>query len=350
MSPTSQDCRLSEARIRGLRALVLENSLLSVTVLPEKGCDIYSFVCRRTGIDILWKSPWGLQRTPAETEAQWLDQYEGGWQVLFPNAGDACFYEGASLPFHGEACLREWDTEIVCDGRDSVCLRLSVELCRSPFALSRTFRLDKNRPALFITERIENRSRMAMPYLWGHHPAFGAPFLARGCRIVVPARKFHAHEKEISPRCRLPAGCRGEWPLLPGKAGTLVDMSVVPGQEERISEFGYLLDLEDGWYAVMNHEAGLAFGLAWDKQVFPCLWFWQELGGCETPPWYGRCYVMAIEPFCAYPATGLAEALKRGGVPWLAGGASIETSLAAVCFEPGAVASVGLDGTVRRNP
>ncbi len=44
---------------RGFRAVTLENETISVTVLPEKGADIYRLVYKPRQMDILWKSPWG---------------------------------------------------------------------------------------------------------------------------------------------------------------------------------------------------------------------------------------------------------------------------------------------------
>lgn len=90
-----------------------------MTLLPEKGTEIYSLVYKPRGMDVLWKSPWGL--TPrgsgfafagGNTEAAWMDQYGGGWQEIFPNGGDECVYKNASLPFHGEASVQAWDYKI----------------------------------------------------------------------------------------------------------------------------------------------------------------------------------------------------------------------------------------------
>src|SRR3974377_1121168 len=107
-------CTCSEITLNGCRALQLDNDLISVTVLPDKGADIYSFVSKPHNLDVLWKSPWqprpGVPAAMAAlSEAAWLDQYEGGWQVLFPNAGDACAYRGAALSFHGEASASPWE-------------------------------------------------------------------------------------------------------------------------------------------------------------------------------------------------------------------------------------------------
>ena len=45
--------------------------------------------------DVLWKSPWGLRSldkgfaTAANSHVAWSENYEGGWQELFPNAGES---------------------------------------------------------------------------------------------------------------------------------------------------------------------------------------------------------------------------------------------------------------------
>lgn len=323
------DCFLRESTLRGLRAVTLGNGLLSVTLLPEKGADIYSLICARTGVDLLWKAPWGLRRAPAETEAQWLDQYSGGWQVLIPNAGDACQYGGAVLPFHGEACLREWDYTVRRGGGECVQAEFTTELCRSPFLLRREITVERGSAAVRIEERVENRSPLALHYMWGHHPAFGAPFVEEGCRLHISARRFLAHDKEISPACRLAAGTSGPWPVLPGKNGNPLDLSVLPPNDQRVSEFGYLCELDDGFYAIENPRLELAFRLTWEKTVFPYVWLWQEFGGCLDAPWYGRCYVMALEPFNAMPGSGLATAIEKSYAPVLPPCGAVRTTLTA---------------------
>src|SRR5580658_9147951 len=74
----------------GVHALTLRNAHLEVTVLPDKGADIYALVHRPTGVDVMFKSPWGL-RAPglwpaaATSMERWLEAYGGGWQLLLPN-------------------------------------------------------------------------------------------------------------------------------------------------------------------------------------------------------------------------------------------------------------------------
>jgi len=76
------------------------------------------------------------------------------------------------------------------------------------------------------------------------------------------------------------------------------------------------------------------------------VWFWQELRGSFGYPWYGRCYVMAVEPFTSVPGCGLERAIAAGTAPVLAAGAKTEASLAAVFFEDAEVRSITNSGQV----
>jgi len=53
------NCRVSTGTVAGWQSLALESDDLRVTVLPEKGADIYEFVDLATGTDVLFKGPWG---------------------------------------------------------------------------------------------------------------------------------------------------------------------------------------------------------------------------------------------------------------------------------------------------
>ncbi len=347
---TGEGCTLDEHSAGGMRAVTIANRLLSATILPEKGADVYSLVYKPRATDVLWKSPWGLRRPgsavfdAAKSETAWLEQYEGGWQEIFPNGGDACTYRDVMLNFHGEASVSEWDYTVRQRSSGSVVVELSVELARSPFRIRRTMAIGSSLPALIIEERIENRGDEDLHFMWGHHPALGAPFLTVGCRLQVPARTFVAHDAEIASACRIAAGTQGRWPVLDGKDGRKVDLSVVPPSNERVAEFGYLSDLDAGWYGLTNESLGFGFGLAWPKETFPYLWFWQELRGSLSEPWSGNCYVMAVEPFTSIPGVGLVKAIENGSAPVLKAGTSIESRMAAVFFDAGEVDSISLDG------
>ena len=55
-------CRVSDAwTYRGLKTVILENELIRVVVLADKGADVYSFVHKPTDTDFMWRSPWGVR-------------------------------------------------------------------------------------------------------------------------------------------------------------------------------------------------------------------------------------------------------------------------------------------------
>lgn len=333
--------RITESRLLcGYRTVVFENDLMSATVLPEKGADIHALVYKPRAMDVLWKSPWGVKQTAGtagvaagDSEAAWMDIYPGGWQEIFPNGGDACLYKGARLSFHGEASVSEWDYSIVRSQGSAVEAVFTVRLARSPFVLRRTMRLEAGRAELVISERVTNQGEEELQFMWGHHPAYGAPFLGAGCRLEVGATTFEAHSPEVSPNVRVTAGTRGEWPRLVGKHGSSVDLSRVPSPEERATEFGYLSGIEEGRYRLTSQEHGFGVELAWPTAVFPYLWFWQELRGSFGYPWYGRCYVMAVEPFTSIPGSGLVNAIERGTAPLLQAGQMLDAELGFRFFE-----------------
>jgi len=108
---------VTEGVTGGWRAVRLTSDTLSVTVLPDKGADIYEIIDLATGIDPLFKAPWGLQppgAAPREGSdgAAFLENYEGTWQELFPSTNDACSYRGATVPFHGEVAARPWSVSV----------------------------------------------------------------------------------------------------------------------------------------------------------------------------------------------------------------------------------------------
>src|SRR5262245_1258195 len=122
MAVSKQACGITQNPSEPFRPLLLENDLLSATVLLDKGADIHCLIYKPRKLDVLWKTPWGLKRPApgvpscAESTAAWLEIYPGGWQEIFPNGGGACTYKRAELNMHGEASVTTWDAEILEQG------------------------------------------------------------------------------------------------------------------------------------------------------------------------------------------------------------------------------------------
>ena len=345
-------CRVAETIIDGARAVILENDSLRVSVLPDKGADIYEFVYKPKDLDVLWKSPSGIKApdggfaTATDSRLAWMENYEGGWQEIFPSGGGPCVYKGAEMNFHGEASTLPWKFETTEEGGSEGSVVFSVNTRRSPFRVERRMTLGEG-CRLQIDERVTNWSEEGMDYMWGHHPAFGAPFLCEGMILDVPARWVESQSLEDG-MARLPPGARFDWPIARDKDGHSLDLSVVPSEQERSADLAFLGGFEQGWYGITNPDLGVGFGMVWPEDIFPYLWFWQEFRGSAGWPWYSSNYVMALEPFTSYDASGVSGCVENGTARQLGPGETLEVSLTAVCFESGAgVERIERDGTVR---
>ena len=347
-------CKVTELTLAGgVRAVRIENDLIATTILVDKGADIYELIYKPKGMDVLWKSPAGLRPTGRgvptafASEAAWLEYYAGGWQEIFPNGGPACVYKGVELSFHGEASVAPWEWEVLEQSNTAAEVRFTVRLFRSPFRIQRVMRVEAGQPMLILRERITNEAGEPMDYMWGHHPAYGAPFLSQHCRIDIGTAHVRADDEYVGVNNPLELNARYTWPL----AGE-VDLAQVPEESECRAMLAYFTDFEAGWYGITNTQLGFGVGLVWPKAAFPYAWFWQELRGSPGFPWYKQAYVMAIEPFSSIPSQGLLAAMQKGGTHrTLQPGETTETELRAVFYESSTgITGIAPGGEVSKKP
>lgn len=303
----------------GLRLVTLENELLRVGVLAGKGADVVEFSYKPRDLDFVWLTPGGVRNpaayasTSPDPLATFLDTYPGGWQEILPNGGAPSSHLGAAFGQHGEVSNLPWDVRIDEDGEQAVAVTFSVRGQKTPLRLERTMRLAAGEPALSVRETLTNESDVPVRAMWGHHLAFGRPFLRPGCRIELPpGATVIPHPEAIHPDGRrVRADRRPAWPIAEGADGEPVDLSVVP-PAGTLSEMLYLTDLPEGRYRITRPEDGIGLEVRWDVAVMPYLWYWQEFGASAGYPWYGRPYAVGLEPFSSYPTNGLAEAVANG--------------------------------------
>ncbi len=143
-------CRITETIYRGLRMLTLENEIIRVSFLADKGSDIFEFLHKPSDTDFMWRSPLGV-RNPAtfvptipRPEGAFLDYYEGGWQECLPTGGNSADYAGTMFGPHGEVCLIPWDYAIVEDEPERVQVRFWVRTYRTPFFLEKIVTLERH--------------------------------------------------------------------------------------------------------------------------------------------------------------------------------------------------------------
>jgi galactose mutarotase-like enzyme len=334
-------CRVSDAvTYNGQPVVILENETLRVCVLPEKGAEISVFQHKPGDIDPLYRR--GSLRNPPRYPAtipdrggSFVDGYSGGWQEIFPSGGAPTEVKGAQLGTHGEVFQLPWQWEILEDRPDKISVRFWVRTLRTPFLLERTMTISENSPILTFDETVCNEGGEEMPFMWGHHPAFGAPFLDASCILDAPTSAVEVHAGEETTLNRLNPGSRGDWPFLVGKSGAILDLREIPSPEDRTSAMFYLVGLNEGWCALTNRNRELGTALVWDIHQFPVLWVWQEFGGSEGYPWYSQAYALGLEPFTGYttgPRSGLAEVIRAGRERRLLPGEKFNAGLKALFY------------------
>ncbi|MEU5851467.1 DUF4432 family protein [Saccharopolyspora shandongensis] len=281
---------------------------LMVGVLPAKGSDIVEIIDQRTGVDLMFRTPWAAWDTPSpaawDSRSRWLSTYRGGWQVLCPNAGPERAVNGALWGFHGEASVVPW--QIVHAAETEVVLQTCLHT--APVSLRRHLSVDG--AVLSVLEEVTNLSDREREVMWVHHPAFGAPLVAEGARLYTSARTLVADAD--APGTVLAPDSVHTWPLVSGADGRTLDLSVLPGPASHREIFGCLTDFERPYLAVVNPELDLAVTVSWDAKVFPHAWLWQEFCATEDYPWFRRAYALAVEPASTMPGTGTVAGLRRG--------------------------------------
>lgn len=315
MMSRNSGCRFTEFIWRGIKTVVIENELLRVEILAGKGTDIVEFLYKPEDIDFMWRSPipvhnpYNIITTSQGKLGNFLDYYPGGWQEIFPNGGGPCEYKGAVLGLHGEVALLPWEYKVFEDTPDRVSILFSVRTYRTPFEIEKKITIEKEKSYIEIEERVKNIGGEEMDFMWGHHPAFGKPFLSPDCFIKISDCKIKVVPGDGKSLTNLKQ-TEGNWPYVEGVDGKKVDISRIPGEKDDVSDVIFLTELKDGKYEIVNEKKKLSFFFEFPLDVFKCLWFWRIAKGSYNYPWYGRNYNIALEPFSSLP--NLAEAVERG--------------------------------------
>lgn len=310
---------ITASLLNGHKALWLENEQLKLAVLPEKGADIPLMFHQPSGKQLLLQTPHGLQPPGKFPQSEFLENYEGGYQELFPSCGGPCDVDGLSLPEHGEVALLPWEYEI--SGRND--LRLWVTCRQLPFRLERRMRLRSAR--LEMDEQVTNIGPEERPFVWGHHFTLGGDFLEEGCRVEMPAGRIATPAVLYEPEtARLEENQWETWPFARGRReGEIIDLSHVGGPRIHSHDDAFITMFTAGRLSVINPRLKMHVSLAWDAAVFPWVTYWMPYGGADLPPLTGA-YGVGIEPwvYCG----NLAEALKAGEALHLGAGQSLRTA------------------------
>ncbi len=337
----------------GFHALILQNELIQLVILIDKGSEIIQFLYKPLDVDFIWRGPNALRSTKqfvptgGSGMSPFFDRWSGGWFEVLPNGGPRCQYKGADFGNFAETINIPWKYRILENTPQQVRVGLWVRTYRTPFLLQKTLTIKTGLPSLYINERVTNEGMEPMDFMWGHHPVVGSPFLDETCRLYAPDCTVEVFNDEDGPDHRMGLHQQGKWPFIKDREGSQLDLRTIPPITGKTMDNCYLKDFKDGWIAIYNPTLNLGFGLVWDPSVFRYTWIWQALGGGIGYPWYGRTYNIGIEPWTSYPCVGLADAVAQGTAARLDPGSSLDAWLTATVFiESNEILRIKPDGVV----
>lgn len=297
--------------------ITLEAAGVEVTLDRTLGGEIVQIavdgVCLLAAYD--WEAPVPASHsgTYGDDRLDWLSEYRGRWQLLIPNAGEACVVDGVPLPFHGEWSRTRVD--VVARDADRVVMRGGLRL---PLVVERAVEIVKEPRRVAVTTTVTNVGTSAYSFVWGEHPAFAA---APGDRIDLPPGPVYDAALPLNT-------VAATWPNDPATGDNL---SVAPSKRP-VESVHYLPDRAEGWCALRRADIGVA--LCWDVVDFPHLWLWREFGSTGFP-FYGRAGILALEPASSWPGTGLGDAIARGQALRLEPSLCRSTTVSVVPFAAG---------------
>jgi len=314
-------CRISgDWSFRGFRALVLENSLLRATVLPDLGGKIHEFVHKPCDRDFLYHNPRCLPRPPvygANVDNWW----SGGVDEAIPT-GHPCSYNGEEYPYLGEVWSQPWAWNVTVDTPQTVEVHLRCNTIIAPLRVERWHRLVGDRPILYTRHKVTNIGLHPCEFLWGIHPAFA---ITPECRIDVPASTVRVAES--APDWHLgQSGTTYTWPYARDRDGSRVDMRRVQPFESGWHELHHATELSEGWVALTDVTAREGVAMTFSRQVFDTVWLWLVYGGWRD------LYAVALEAWTGYPAQ-LSEAVASGRTARLGPGETLEAETSLIAFQ-----------------
>lgn len=333
-------CRISDDwTYHQMKVVWMENDFLRIGILVGRGSDIFEFNYKPRNLNFLLRlekdihNPGLIVSQIRDTNNQMEDYYYGGWQEVLPNSAPG-IYRNASLGQHGEVWMIPWKYAILENGPDRVALKCWTRPLRVPLLIEKTLTLQSDSSSLLIQESLTNEGKTDLDIMWGHHIAFGLPFLKEGGQIQTNAKNIVAEKNMPEPRMFLPEKVY-EWPVAHNINGDEINAGVIPPEEETpYSELAYLSGFEkEAFYSISNQKKDLSFRVDWDPEIFKYLWYWQERYATREAPWWGNTYAIALEPWTTKHPADPMESIARGEFLKIKSGSPIKTEIRATVID-----------------
>lgn len=319
-----------EIKLFDFRTVILENELIRVMILVDKGADIIEFNFKAHDTDFVWTNPMGISclrkmRGIFVDNDIISDNYLGGWFDIMPNLGGKCEVDGTTFPAHSEVSYLPWEYSIIKDDKDEVCLEFFVKLSKYPFLMKRRMTIKSNKATITFDEEITNLGIEPLPYQWGFHPNIGGLFLDENCVIDLPSCDTENFDCNGNKK-------KSKWPMLKTDSDEALDISKFPARGSMINRLVNLTNLNKGFGTIKNMTTDLGITFSFDKTTFTSCALWisanNDIGHHHQKGAYVVCILAKnTNVFC------LDKAIIGNEAPILDGFARVKTTFSMTVFK-----------------
>ncbi len=285
---------------------ILENDVLRVTILPEKGGKLSSILYKPTQSELLFQNP--KNRFEAAEWGSDFSKFEAcGFDDAFPNVDKEIFvYRGIeyNYPDHGEiwtAQFESWMEEDAC--------ALSWESRRYRYRYCKKVRIENH--TVKIDYRIDNQTDQPLPCIWTMHCLMK---MTPEMRFYFPEGTSRVENVFDNPYL----GSEGRTLDYPEDrtAGRVLCLDRPP--KEGAVKYYAAGRVSEGNCGMYYPEWGLRVRISFPADILPYLGLWITAGG------YRGDYNCAMEPCSAYYDSVRKAKSKMGEVPSIAAGGSMQ--------------------------
>jgi hypothetical protein len=308
---SSAGVEISEELFHGRHAIVLQNSLMRLSVLPGGGfiagaslkspdprtslnpmrvphydtIDPYTYDVTRDGA----RYGTGMQR-------RLMSGYMGHF-TCFPHFGEGSRAEFAQdYGQHGELIAVRWQRL----QESSTRLSMGAELPITQFHFQRTIDLLPDETVCYVSEKTENLVRYDRPLQWVQHSAFGPPFTSLQTMFA------DASASNVVVRRGAEMGLES-WPSGADSSGQPVNVRAFTGQT---SLWLVKESPPKAWLTVYSTRHKVLLGYIWDAGPNPWLLDFQENRTITETPWDGKTVMRGL-CFGDSETSGLRNAVTR---------------------------------------
>ena len=283
-------------------ALVVDDAVLRLTIVPELGSKIASLIRLESGHEYLLQPPEPERADRTRPYGDDFEDYEtSGFDVCAPTVAE-CLYPGEPflarrLPDHGDVWCLPSTVEMV---EQQICL--TTHLRSLPLRLKKTVQLQENKVRLDY--EATNLGQSCVKFLWSAHPLLRVEAGTEMPREVKEIKVGWSAEERLGT-----PGDRCTWPEATERSGRMVQLNRIVSPSAGTAEKLFTPRLSLGFCGMFlpREDEGIAF--RFDPRLVPYVGIWMCQGGWPTRR-AAKHFTAALEPCFGRPDS-LEEAIRR---------------------------------------